>query len=97
MATSATKGLGTTMMTERMFLDGILVGDDKVLTVTADAKKIASVNLRAIAREVGIPAAMCGDASDPASVVFAAKCFGGKRWEAFQQLVTTTATQQPSN
>jgi hypothetical protein len=80
----------TKTTTERMFLDGILNGNG---AVTAAAKKIPAIDLRNIARGAGIPAAMCGDGSDAGSVVFAAQCFGGKRWENFQALLSA-ATQQ---
>jgi len=78
------------MITERMFLDGILRGNRDVAAV---AKKLPAMDLRTIARGAGIPAAMCGDGTDAASVVFAAQCFGGKRWENFQALLSAAAQQ----
>lgn len=82
--------------TERSFLNVILNGDSEVQSTIAAAGKLTGNELRTIGRSVKITAAMCGDGSDVASVVFAAKFYGGKCWEQFKALVDGAAQTKDS-
>jgi len=78
-------------LVERSFINDTLNGDAMVQKTIAQAKQLTANELRLLGRAVNITAAMCSDGSDAASVVFAAKFSGGKRWSDFRGLVAAAA------